>query len=392
VSVVACCVTAALAYSGAVTLLAMLAYLLPAVVVTAAVTFRTAGASVRAAAFVGLGLSLALAEVVNLVSGTGNGPAARSTFTAAAFTALAVALVTSRRPALFLVGVAGVVVGALALGAGAEVAPVAVGTAVVSVVALGVVESSSRRWTERSRGLVVLLVAALLVGVAVAVVALQADRERGEAAPAVLAPGAVAATIRPPQALGDPDPLSATPTPTPTRESPSPVPESAAPDVSVVWTWLGLLLLALVVLVVGRLGCVWLRWRLLRRRLRRGAPADRVAGAWQWSVRRLRAAGWPVPASLSADRAASAAEVGGLPRIVRPAFRRVAVATVDVVYAPPGNATDDDEVWRDADEVGQAAVATLSPARRLAFAVRSISSALSPSAASAPGSTEEQHL
>lgn len=395
---VASCVTAALAYSGAVTMLALFAYLLPTVVVTGAVTTRAARVSRRAAAVTGLVVALVLAEVVNLASGTGNGPAARSTFAAAGFTAMAVALVCSRWPALFLTGVVGVLAGALALGAGAEVAPVGVATAVVAVVALGLVEASSRQWVEHSRGVMLLLVSALIVGGAVELTAFETDRQRDGAAPAVLAPAVVDESIRPPRVLGDPNPPSTTPTPTPTRSRAVSPP---TPDVAVLWRWAGLLIIALVLLLLARLGWVWLRWRLLRRRLRSGSAAQQVAGAWVWSVRRLRAAGWPVPPSLSADRVASTAEITGLPRTVRPAFRRVADATVDAVYAPPGGSADPERVWRAADDVGRAAVSTLPRSKRLAFRIRSkrlafrirpLSSSMSPSVAPAPGPTEEHRL
>ena len=196
-----CCVVAALAYSGAVTLMALLTFVLPAVVLVVVVTAGVASLSLRLAAASGLVAALGVAEIVNLVSGTANGPAARSTFAAAAFSVLAVTFVLGRAPGLFAAAVVGVVVGALGLGAGAEVAPVAVATAGATVVALAVVEAQDRRWTRRPPQLTTVLVLALLVGALVAAIALRAER-RLDGDPAALAPGSVQPAIRPPQLLG----------------------------------------------------------------------------------------------------------------------------------------------------------------------------------------------
>jgi hypothetical protein len=377
-----------------VTLVALLTFILPAIVLVAVVTAGVARLSLRLAGVAGLAAALVVAEIVNLVSGTANGPAARSTFVAATFTVLAVAAVLGPAPALFAAAVVGVVVGALGLGAGAEVAPVAVATAVVTVVALAVVEAQDRRWTRRPPQLTAVVVLAVVVGAFVATIALQADR-RLDGDPAVLAPGAVQPSIRPPEVLGDPDPrLSATPTPTdtPTAGVDSGVPPpSTEPVVPLRTIWLGVLLVVLALLVCVALRILWvaLAWRLLRRRLRRGSKGEQVAGAWVWATRRLRAAGWPIPPSLSADAVGAGQGTTELPRTVRLALRQVARSTVDAVYAPPVGDHDSVVAWEAAEEVGRGAVRALGLARRLRFALRPVTSVPSHPAAPAPVRPEE---
>lgn len=385
-----CCVVAALAYSGAVTVVALLTFILPSLLLVTVVTAGVARRSVRLAAFSGLATALAVAEVVNLTSGTGNGPAARSTFAAAAFTALAVAAASSPAPALFTAGVVGVVVGALGLGAGSEIAPVAVATAVATIVGLAVVEASRRRWTRRPPQLVAVLVLTLLVGAVVAAIALQADR-RLDGEPAVLAPGAVQPSIKPPQALGDPDSEpTVTPRPSDSADTSAP-PPSSEPDVPVGTIWLVALMVVLTLLVVLALRMLWvaLSWRLLRRGLRRGSSSEQIAGAWVWSTRRLRAAGWPMPPSLSADAVSAGHGTNTLPRALRIPLRQVAIATVEAVYAPPVQTPDPLAAWETADEVGHGAIKALGPTRRLGFALRGISSVPSSSAAPTPQTLEE---
>lgn len=385
-----CCVVASLSYSGAVSLVALLAFVLPTVVLVVLVTTGVARLSLRLATASGLVAALGIAEIVNLVSGEGHGPAARSTFAAAAFTVLAVAAVRGPAPALFAAAVVGVVVGALGLGAGAEVAPVAVATVAVTVVALAVVEAQDRHWTRRPPQLMTVLAFALLVGALSATIALQADRQL-EGEPAVLTPGAVQPTIRPPGLLGDPDPtVSPTPTAVPTPEADTAAPPPSESTVPVRTIWLVVLMVVLVLVLGAVVRVVWvaLAWRSLRRRLRRGSGPDQVAGAWVWATRRLRAAGWPIPLSLSADTV-TAVGLAGLPRPVRAALRQLAQHTVAAVYAPPTDTLDPEAAWAAADEVGRGAVRAVPATRRLAFAVRSVNSRPSRSAALAPATLEE---
>ena len=297
VAVTGSCLVAGLAYSGAVTGLALVAFVLPGVLLAAASTTAAARLSTWGGLLAGGAVALVWGEVVNLVSGNGNGPAARSTFAAALFTAVAVAAGAGPAPAGFLLGVVGVLAGALALGAGAEVGPVAVATAVVAVVALAVVERAREAWAERPPGRLVVVLLALVVGAAVAAVVVVADRQT-TADPAVLSAGAVDDSIRPPGFLELP-----TPTPTPTRtqaaDQKAPVPAGqAAEDASgSPFSWLLAVLVVVVLAVLLRLAWVALAWRRLRRRLRRGSPVERVGGAWVWARRRIVATGLELPST-----------------------------------------------------------------------------------------------
>jgi hypothetical protein len=192
------CLVAAVSYAGAVSTTALLAGVLPSVLLAAAV-----GAWVRArrtqwaALIVGAVVVLGASELVNVWSGESNGPAARSTFVAAGCTLLAVVAAWSRSPALFLAPLAGIVFGALALGAGGEVRSVAVVAAVFAVVTLGWIEQARRNWAERRprRGAAMALLS-LLVGVAAAlIVLLQAQHDA--ARPELLARAQAKLAIKP---------------------------------------------------------------------------------------------------------------------------------------------------------------------------------------------------
>ncbi|WP_296603999.1 hypothetical protein [Nocardioides sp.] len=367
-------------------LFALLAFVLPGVVGVVVVTAAIARLSVRFAAAGGLAAALAIAEVVNVASGTGHGPAARSTFAAAAFTALAVAAVRGPAPALFAAAVVGVLVGALGLGAGAEVAAVAVATALVTTIAVAVVEGQSRRWTGRAPHLIATVALALLIGGLAAAIALQADR-RLQGEPAVLAPGAVDRSIQPPPVLGD-SAQRRTPLPEPSDETvqvDTPPSEPGAP-LRAIWLAVLAVVLSALAAVAVRVAWVALAWRRLRRRLRRGTDAEQIAGAWVWSTRRLRAAGFALPRSLPVDTAASGLGVAMLPRALRQPLRRIASSTVSAVYAPAAAQSPDvSTTWSAADDVARSAITGLPAGRRLAFAVRSINSTPShPTAPTAP--------
>jgi hypothetical protein len=378
VAVTGSCLVAGLAYSGAVTGLALVAFVLPGVLLVAASTTAAARLSTWGGLIAGGAVALAWGEVVNLVSGNGNGPAARSTFAAAVFTAVAVAAAAGPAPASFLVGAVGVVAGALALGAGAEVGPVAVATAVVAVVALAVVTRAREAWAEPPPGRVVVPLLALFVGGAVAAVVVVADRQT-TADPAVLSAGAVDDSIRPPGFLELP-----TPTPTPTRkqaadehaEAPVPAGQAVEDSSGPTLSWLLAALVVVPLAMLLRMAWVAFAWRRLRRRLRRGSPAEQVGGAWVWARRRIVASGLDLPIALSPDDVASGVGTTSLPRAVRPPLVALARVTETVLFAPSESPTTAQvaEAWATADRAVEGAAASLSVRGRALLALRPLSS------------------
>src|SRR4051812_40121011 len=147
-AVAACCIVATLAYSGAVTTSALATLVLPAVLGVVLVTLacaRIAGPGV--AAVVGMLVALALGQVVNVASGELNGPAARSTFLAGVGTAVAVSFAGRLLPAVVCLPIAGVLAGALFLGAAGEVVPVAAVLVTLMALSVPILESSRRRAT-----------------------------------------------------------------------------------------------------------------------------------------------------------------------------------------------------------------------------------------------------
>ena len=376
VAVTGTCLVAGLAYSGAVTGLALVAFVLPGVLLAAASTTAVARLSTWGGLLAGGAVALVWGEVVNLVSGNGNGPAARSTFAAAVFTAVAVAAGAGPAPTCFLVGVVGVLAGALALGAGAEVGPVAVATAVVAVVALAVVARAREAWAERPPGRLAVLLFALVVGAAVAAVVVVADRQT-TADPSVLSAGAVDDSIRPPGFLELP-----TPTPTPARthaadqKAPVPAGQAAEDESRSPFWWLLAVLVVVVLAVPVRLAWVALAWRRLRRRLRHGSPVERVGGAWVWARRRIVATGLELPSNLSPDAVAAGRGTSGLPRAVRPALVRLARATEVAMFSPSDGPTEAEvtSAWEAADLAAGEAVGSLRAGRRAIMALRPLSS------------------
>ncbi len=356
------CVVAAASYSGTITVPALLLGLLPGLLIsagTAAVATRIARPLPAAA--VGVLVALGWAELVNVLTGNGNGPAARSTFAAGGLSALAVVAMSSPVASAFLLAVAGVVAAALALGAGAEVQAIAVATALAAVVALAIVEVELRRWSGRVRGAAAVAVLALISAAAAAALWATLDY-RFDRAPYEVAAVLGEPAIRPP-ALGArsitpaPKPRSTatarvTKTPTVTR---SPAPgnsptssvsptagagksQSPSPDrpsaVTRLFQVLGLSLTLLLLALALRLLWVSLRWRLLRRRLRRGGPDRAVIGAWIWARYRLQSRGIVLPVSVSPDLVRDSDALGRLPRRVSRPLSDVADAAVRMAFAP----------------------------------------------------------
>ena len=173
------CLVAAVTYAGAVTTWAMGLFVLPGVAVAALLASLLAARRMSGMAIGVVGaLVLGWAELANIWTGTANGPAARSTAFAAGWTVIAVVLAHSRWPALFLAGVAGVVTGAVVLGAAGEVRIVVVAAAVCAALTLGWIERSHRNWTARPRRGIALVLLSLLAGAAATgAVLLQAQKD-----------------------------------------------------------------------------------------------------------------------------------------------------------------------------------------------------------------------
>ena len=159
------CLVASVTYAGAVTTWAMGLFVLPGVAVAALLASLLAARRMSGMAIGVVGaLVLGWAELANIWTGTANGPAARSTAFAAGWTVIAVVLAHSRWPALFLAGVAGVVAGAVVLGAAGEVRIVVVAAAVCAALTLGWIERSRRNWTAPPRRGIALVLLSLLAG------------------------------------------------------------------------------------------------------------------------------------------------------------------------------------------------------------------------------------
>ncbi len=191
------CLVAAVTYAGAVTTWAMGLFVLPGVAGAALLATLLAARRMSGMAIGVVGaLVLGWAELANIWTGTANGPAARSTAVAAGCTVIAVVLAHSRRPALFLAGVAGVVVGALVLGAAGEVRIVVVAAAVCAALTLGWIERSHRNWTAPPRRGIALVLLSLLAGAAATgAVLLQAQKDPRD--PALIAQGVEYPGIKP---------------------------------------------------------------------------------------------------------------------------------------------------------------------------------------------------
>lgn len=392
-AVAATCLVAAVTYAGSVTMSALLLYVLPGVVIGALVGSRFAGHRPGAAVIVGGIIVLAWSELANVLTGTANGPAARSTFVAAVCGLFAVVLASSRWSALFLVPVTGSVFGALALGAGGEVRLVAVVTAVCAVGTLGWIERSKLNWTVQPRNGLALVVLSLGVGVAAtAAVVLQGRNDSRQ--PVVLARAEADPSIKPPWV----DPLArfATPRvhhrsthflPARRRVHPNTHAKAAALTGQPVSTrstgshsrvWLAALAaivalaLALVLAAIWRLVAVRLAWRRLRRRLASGTAADQISGAWLWARMRLEARRVSLPANLSPDVLAAGGAPDDLPRDVSVQLRVLATVTAAAAFSPQPPATSREAAasWRTAGRAEMSACESLSRRAKVALALR----------------------
>ena len=355
------CLAACAASLGAVTPRAVLVFVVPASLLGSAVAAAVRPGRPGTALVVLVGAALAWAEVVNVLSGTGSGPAARSSAVAAVLSGLAVLACTTTRPALFLLPVVGLVAGGLSLGAGAEVGPVALAVAVLAVPALRAVQQQHDRWRSRPADRVVAclgLVAALLGGAAG--LALTPAR-----APAVLFPGQADPSVR----AGLPDLVP--------REVPPPdPPRAAAPaeDAAVVEVLLpvagALVLLAALALLV-RLLAVRLAWRRLRQRCDSGDLRTRTSGSWPWLRARLQALGVAVPPDVSPDRADRAEALRELPEDARAGLDRLTPLVVRAGFSSAGvSRAEYRAAWAAADEITAATRTASSRTRRLRAVLR----------------------
>lgn len=401
------CLVAALTYAGAVTTWALALFVLPGVAGAALLAWPFVARGFPGTTIVVVGLLvLGWAELANIWTGLLNGPAARSTLFAGGWTVIAVVLAQTRWPALFLGAVAGLVAGALVLGAAGEVELVVVAAALCAALALGSIERSRRNWTGGPRRSAALLLLSLLAAAAAAgVVLLQAQHDPRH--PYLLTQGKEYPGIKP--AFSDPlsresdslnrsahqrpnktasggsNPPPRRPhtqrphTPPPQTHRPHhhtrPHPQQHAPR-SRTWLYVfgGILLFLLVLaaLIGARLLATRLKWRRLRRRLAVGAPADQVTGAWAWARVRLDACRLPLAADVSPDAVAAGRAMKNLPSDVFLPLQTLAVATTTAAFSHDQSVGDAEvaAAWSAAGQAGQSARELLTRSGRVRLAFR----------------------
>jgi hypothetical protein len=391
------CLVAAVTYAGAVTTWAMGLFVLPGVAGAALLATLLAARRMSGMAIGVVGaLVLGWAELANIWTGTANGPAARSTAFAAGWTVIAVVLAHSRWPALFLAGVAGVVVGALVLGAAGEVRIVVVAAAVCAALTLGWIERSHRNWTAPPRRGIALVLLSLLAGAAATgAVLLQAQKDPRD--PALVAQGREYPGIKPAwtdplggtaaQHLTNPGPKPARPHPKPhtprhaskpaakhaTRSHPAPVQKHSSRSI---WFYvvaaIVLVVLVLAALIAARLLSTRLAWRRVRRRLAAGAPADQVTGAWAWTRMRLQACRLPLAADVSPDVVVAGRAMDDVPADVYTPLQALAAATTTAAFSHGQSlgAADVAAAWTAAGKADESARELLTRRARARLAFR----------------------
>jgi hypothetical protein len=411
------CLVAALTYAGAVTTWALALFVLPGVAGAALLAwpFVARGFPGTTTLVVGL-LVLGWAELANIWTGLLNGPAARSTLFAGGWTVIAVVLAQSRWPALFLGAVAGLVAGALVLGAAGEVELVVVAAALCAALTLGSIERSRRNWTAGARrGAALLLLSLLAVAAAAGAVLLQAQHDPRH--PYLLTQGKDYPGLKP--AFSDPlskessslnrsahqrSPRTASAgskppphrphtqrphTPPPHTHRPHhstrpqqqatpphhpPVQNPAPRSRTLLYVLAGILLFLLVVaaLIGARLLATRLRWRRLRRRLTAGAPADQVTGAWAWTRVRLDACRLPLAADVSPDAIAAGRAMKDLPPDVFLPLQTLAAATTTAAFSRDRSLGDAEvaAAWSAAGNAGDSARDLLTRLGRARLAFR----------------------
>jgi len=383
------CLVAAVTYAGSVTTWAMGVFVLPGVLGAAVLATLLAARRMSGMA-IGLAGALVLgwAELANVWTGTANGPAARSTAFAAGWTVIAVVLAHSRWPALFLAGVAGVVVGALHLGAAGEVRIVVVAAAVCAALTLGWIERSYRNWAVPPRRGVALVLLSLLAGAAATgAVLLQAAKDPRD--PALIAQGRAYPGIKPAwtDPLGETAAQQATPNAKPhvpprnsrpaespaTRPDPVPVRKHSSRS-----TWfyvvaaIVLVVLVLAALFAARLLATRFAWRRVRRRLGAGAPPDQVTGAWAWTRMRLEACRLPLAADVSPDAVVAGRAMDDVPADVYTPLQALAAATTKAAFSREQSLSAGEvaAAWRAAGRADESARESLTRRARARLAFR----------------------
>jgi hypothetical protein len=382
---------AALSYAGAVRTLGLFVFVLPAMLLAAATCLRLVRHRAPAAvAVIGLAVALALAEIVNVLSGLSYGPAARSSFAAAAGAAVAIATARSRFPALCLLPVAEILAGALALGAGGEVKGVAVVTAACAVVALARLDAERARWVGSSRMSASLLIGVLLVVVVGGATVMLQD-QRITRRPSVLFPSVTDQAVHPFWREHAPVPKPRTPKPAAGSSWSTARPTHPKNEVGAGgWAQVTTLVLTSIVVTLGlatgiRLLLARRAWSRLRRRLATGEPAATAVGAWIWLRMSLAVMRRGLPADLSPERAADVAS--GLPSSAVGPFAVVGTTTALAAFAAPGalDAADAAAAWAAADAVVREVAAGLATRQRIFRMFRSPPALFVPVASVSPG-------
>lgn len=378
-AVAATCVIATISFAGAVTERALFGFVLPAAVLgVAAAALFVQHRQLRTAAATGIVGALVWSEIANVITGQGNGPAARSSFAAGACAALALSAAASRFPATFLVPVGAIVLAAVLLGAGGEVRVVAMVTVAAAVVALAVVEASYRRWvrpadappTSRRWSVGAL---ALLVTLAAAIAAVTQARHDPRAPHGPVA-GAHNSLVTPP--WHDPFPKTSVGSTTSATHHvrhrhakhltpPPQLKTHPRPHHHTVLTIALIAILALIVLLlIGiaiRLAMIRRAWTRIRRRLH-GRSTDGVVGAWVWARLRLAAYRMPLPARLSPDLVDRGEPIHEMPPNSTEPLRELARVVAPAAFGGRDETPDVDakEAWELSDQVCAAAEAAMS--------------------------------
>lgn len=349
------CALASLAILGALTPWAYLAFVLPAAIAPVVLLSGLAVARPVVTLVVGLAIALGWAECANLVTGTSNGPVARSTFVVGAAAVIALVCSATGFAALMVIAPLAVLAFAATYGFQSLAWSLIVCAVAITVLALHGLPASdavgAARWRTQSRSVIAVLAVTLAASVAVAMAA--PDRS--------LSP--VATPL--PQATASAEP-SLSPTPA-TVEPSAPAPVAAEPTPATSWfasrvfsAALALLavLILLALVALGRIVFVQWTWQRIRRQLNRGSPRGRVLGAWRWTLAQLLSLDFDYPAWESPG-SASEGGIPGWPQPVNAPLARLAVRASIAAFADARDLDQDgaDGAWRDAAECVAAAKA-----------------------------------